>query len=110
MHDSGQPLYIIAYNILDGLCKRWHLEEAIKIFRLIIKERIEFIVYIYTILIDSLCKGGRLNSAQEILQGRLIKGYCTVVRIYHVIINGFCKESLFDGALTLFHEMDVEMQ
>ncbi|CAL1360523.1 unnamed protein product [Linum trigynum] len=98
---------IVTYSsLLDGLCRRGKIDDALALFQ-VIENRLKSDVVGYAILLDGLWKAGRGDEAREMFS-KLSRDNCLQLnsRIYSIATNGLCRQGFVDEAYELFRKME----
>ncbi|RWR85133.1 hypothetical protein CKAN_01398100 [Cinnamomum micranthum f. kanehirae] len=93
MEASGlSPNKITYITLLDGLCKRNYIGEAMNVVQAMVNSNFQPCI----IHIDGLCKHGKIEMEKKVFDSIFDNGLVPDVISYTIMINAFCKKG-FDG-------------
>ncbi|MBA0850869.1 hypothetical protein Goshw_008495 [Gossypium schwendimanii] len=107
MIDINVNLGFWYYNVLiDGLCQKGYLEEAIQMFDLM-PERTESLptLHLYKSLFYGLCKQGWVVEAESLFGKMESQGFFVDKTMYTSLINVYCKGRKMKMALRVYYRM-----
>ncbi|GJR33248.1 tetratricopeptide repeat-like superfamily protein [Tanacetum coccineum] len=100
MDERGcKPDVVVHSNIIDSLCKDQMIDDAFKLFKVMVFEQgISPDVITYSSLIDGLLNLGRWEEASKMPQQMLEVGISLDVQAFNILVDAFCKEGKLEEA------------
>ncbi|OMO97150.1 hypothetical protein COLO4_14849 [Corchorus olitorius] len=109
MKNKGCQPDEFTYNMLiDNLCLRGKLEEALALLKDMESSGCARNVITYNTLIDGFCKNKRIQEAEEIFDEMEIQGVSRNLVTYNTLIDGLCKSRRVEDAAQLMDQMIME--
>ncbi|KAL5565756.1 hypothetical protein UlMin_028920 [Ulmus minor] len=103
---KGTKPDIVVFNIMLNTCgKRWNFEELDLVLNLMEKERVEFNLSTYGILIDGFASFGKVEEARSLLQKMHDQSFKVGAHLYNLIISACSRVGSMESASLLFDEM-----
>ncbi|XP_039166744.1 pentatricopeptide repeat-containing protein At5g57250, mitochondrial-like [Eucalyptus grandis] len=100
------PMDVVDYSIVvNGLCKRGYLNQALDLCSFIRKKGIALNVVSYNSVINGLCRQGRLMEAFRLCDSLERVGQVPSEITYGTLIDALCREQFLIDAQLLFQKM-----
>ncbi|KAI6703132.1 hypothetical protein NL676_012268 [Syzygium grande] len=100
------PLDVVDYSIMvNGLCKRGYLNQALDLCSFIRKKGIALNVVSYNSVINGLCRQGQLMEAFRLCDSLEKVGLVPSGITYGTLIDALCREQFLTDAQLLFQKM-----
>ncbi|KAK4259864.1 hypothetical protein QN277_006153 [Acacia crassicarpa] len=105
-HYAKAELSFGCYNLLmDGLCHKGHLDEALRVFDMLLNHKHLPTVHIYKSLFYGLCKGNRVVEAELLIGEMESRGMYVDKAMYTSLVRVYCRDRRMKMALQVFFRM-----
>lgn len=97
-----QPDAYVYATLIDGFIRNGELDEAIKLFDVIIRKGVDPGIVGYNAMIKGFCKFGKMTDALSCLKKMKIAHHTPDEYTYSTVIDGYVKQHDLSSALTMF--------